>query len=219
LARRGQNTVAADPWIDDRLRAFVERAATFALPNKKAAYELTHIVFYLSEYGRRDPGLSDQALRSLEYAGVLALLEQNMDLLAEVCIAMRFAKAVPSPIWEHQVANALQDFQVCEGDPDGDDYHEYLVAAWSTALSGQPGEGHTIADVPTRFLRATQEGPLRHLSKLLLGLDRARSGDWGHMRHMIYDALDDDGREVLNAAEASSPCFDAFFEGFARARA
>ena len=56
LARRGTK-VFIDLGLDDRLRQFINRSATFALPNKKTAYELTHIVFYLSEYGRRDPNL------------------------------------------------------------------------------------------------------------------------------------------------------------------
>lgn len=61
LSRRGKK-IPIDTGLDDRLRQFLNRSATFALPNKKAAYELTHIVFYLSEYGRRDPKLDAGAI-------------------------------------------------------------------------------------------------------------------------------------------------------------
>ena len=221
LARRGKNTVAADPGMDDRLRAFIGRQATFALPNKKAAYELTHIVFYLSEYGRRDPMIPEAAVRSLEYAGLLALLEQNMDLLAEVCVALRYAGHVPSAIWEEQVAAGLAAFSVeeCNNAP-ADDYHEYLVSCWSARVAGQPAVSLGLDPVGCRFDRpAAAEGPLRTLSTVLMGLDRARSGDWQQMRHMLYDVVDPDGQDILQTAENSTPHFEEFFEGFARVRA
>jgi hypothetical protein len=89
-----------DAGLNDRLLHFINCAETFALPNKKAAYELTHIVFYLSEYGRRDPHLDNRAIQSLNFVGILAYLDQNADLLAEVCIALRYAGQAPSKIWE-----------------------------------------------------------------------------------------------------------------------
>jgi len=97
--RRGRDLGTPDAGLDDRLRAFINRPATFALPNKKAAYELTHIVFYLSEYGRRDPQLDPAALQSLSFAGTLAYLDQNVDLLSEICIALRYAGQTPPAPW------------------------------------------------------------------------------------------------------------------------
>ena len=221
LARRDQNTTAADPWIDDRLRAFIGRQATFALPNKKAAYELTHIVFYLSEYGRRDPLLPEGAIRSLEYAGLLALLEQNMDLLAEVCVALRFAGHIPPQCWEDSVVQGLAAFRF---DPcahaGADDYHEFLVSSWAALTAGQRATSAAALPECGRFEHVRlSEGPLRNLSAILMDLDRARSGDWQQMRHMLYEVIDDEGGSILAAAEQSTPHFDAFFEGFARARA
>jgi len=80
--RRGVDPLARDTGLDDRLRAFGSRSTTFALPNKKAAYELTHIVFYLSEYGRQDPALPEEFIDSLQFAGTIAFLEMNIELLA-----------------------------------------------------------------------------------------------------------------------------------------
>ncbi|MEO9515503.1 MAG: hypothetical protein ABJG55_07205 [Paracoccaceae bacterium] len=223
LARRGANTQAADSGLDDRLRAFVSRAGTFALPNKKAAYELTHIVFYLSEYGRRDPQLPQAALISLEYAGVLAMLEQNMDLLAEVCIALRYAGKAPSATWESRVIRGLRCFEIDSHDtgPATDDYHEYLVSSWSAAVSGDRAISQGLIPGHTTFRRnqAFLSAPLRSLSSALYDLDHARSGDWNCMRPWVFDLMDDEQQAVLAEAESSSPHFESFFEGFARAHA
>jgi hypothetical protein len=89
-----------DPALVDRLHGFIDQSETFSIPNKKAAYELTHIIFYLSKYGRKGPGISTDAVRLLEFAGLLALLDHNTDLLAKICIALRFAGQTPPLGWE-----------------------------------------------------------------------------------------------------------------------
>ncbi len=221
LSRRGASTLAADAGLDDRLRAFVSRAGTFSLPNKKAAYELTHIVFYLSEYGRRDPQLPEHALISLEYAGVLAMLEQNMDLLAEVCIALRYAGLTPSLAWESRVIRGLRYFEVDsdEDAPMADDYHEYLVSSWAASVAGDSGVSMGVRPERCVFRRTSEtlSAPLRSLSSALYELDQARSGDWHRMRPWVYDLMDDEQQAILAEAETSTPHFESFFEGFARA--
>ncbi|MCR9158753.1 MAG: hypothetical protein NXH80_16065 [Rhodobacteraceae bacterium] len=47
MARRDAAMIDEDAQLEDRARYFMRRSDTFALPNKKAAYELTHLVFYL----------------------------------------------------------------------------------------------------------------------------------------------------------------------------
>ncbi|WP_405112229.1 hypothetical protein L0Z65_08025 [Phaeobacter sp. BS52] len=131
LARRGI-AVPVDPGLDDRLRRFARRSQTFAIPNRKAAYELTHIVFYLSDYGRRDPGLDDAVQCSLTYAGLLACLDQDLDLLSEICIALRYCGVTPPSLWEQALTRALEGFVIT---PDGfeghmDGYHAYFVTLW-----------------------------------------------------------------------------------------
>ncbi|WP_299280614.1 hypothetical protein [uncultured Tateyamaria sp.] len=220
LARRGVHTAAADPGLDDRLHAFINRPATFALPNKKAAYELTHIVFYLSEYGRKDPGLDPRALVSLEYAGILALLDQNMDLLAEICVAMRQAGQAANPVWEAAVRQTVNGFDVRQdGDaPLSDDYHEYLVANWACATAGQDQMARAVPEGRAVFQRPVlAAGALRPMSSALLSFADARSADWEQMQAGLYDMLDPDAGDTLRTSEASSPHFAAFFEQFARA--
>lgn len=218
LSRR--NAAHWDISLDTRLRHFINRSETFALPNKKAAYELAHIVFYLADYGRVDPDLGPETITSLEYAGLLAFLDQNADLLAEICAALRFAGARPNLIWESFVQGAHRDCRLGQAaqQVSVDGYHTYLVTGWLAQMSGRPVFQE---DVPTGqvVLYGPQEGEgaLRDLSQGLFDMGAFRSADWSRMRQVLLPALGPEGRCVLEAAEGSTDKFEAFFEGFARA--
>lgn len=221
LARRDAVDPASLAGLSARLQEFTERAATFALPNKKAAYELTHIVYYISEYGKRDPQLNEGTLTSLEFAGVLAYLDQNYDLLAEVCTALIFAGAEVSKIWSDAVADAHAQIIPTAGpakSPALDAYHAYLVTGWAQHAAGAASFEHSVPEGPLHF-DAPMRGPsaLRPLSSCLYDLGNARSGDWSGMRGRIVPYLDADSRDILQRAEASSSKFGEFFQGFARA--
>ena len=129
LLKRGLGRAQQDdPALVDRLHGFIDQSETFSIPNKKAAYELTHIIFYLSEYGRKDPGIRTDAFRLLEFAGLLALLDHNTDLLAEICIALRFAGQTPPLGWEDWVFEQLAGFKAVKTEMvrkilPGDEYH------------------------------------------------------------------------------------------------
>jgi hypothetical protein len=217
LARRG--AITPDPALRDRLHAFVNRPNTFALPNKKAAYELTHIAFYLSEYGRKDPELSENAIESLEYAGILAYLDQNSDLLAEVCVALRYAGRTPPQRWEDWLETQIALFAVETDDcaPTADDYHDYFVGNWAMALAGRGSFTKMANSARMAFWRPERvAAPLREMSQCMYQLDDARSADWEAMRPVIEHALSEEGHTILSEVEASTQKFDAFFEGFAR---
>lgn len=221
MLRRGVDPLPDDTGLTERLHAFMDRSETFSMPNKKAAYELTHIVFYLSEYGRRDPGLSDAAVTSLEYAGLLAYLEQNADLLAEICIALRYAGRTPSRIWEDWLAAHTGAFRVMPvtGQVGPDDCHEYFVCNWHGALCGAAPFDLPFPEGPVAFCRPPQNAaPLRTMSECMFHLDTARSDDWSRMRPVIEQALGETGHAILSEAQASTDKFDAFFSGFARTR-
>ena len=215
--RRGVDPISS-PGLDDRLRTFTERSETFALPNKKAAYELTHIVFYLSEYGRRDPGVGEKTLRSLRHAGTLAFLELNIDLLSEICIALRFAGATAPVVWERWLLEQLTRFSVTSADgPVGqDDYHPWLMLNWFMEVSDQGGFGLEMPDGTVRF-EAPQPaaGPLRELSNSLFKMGSERSNDWSAMRTGVGEAMSEDALGFLAAAEQAVD-FHSFFHGFAR---
>ncbi|PIE12351.1 MAG: hypothetical protein CSA70_10095 [Rhodobacterales bacterium] len=219
MLRRGRDPMAQDPGLDDRLRGFTEHSDTFAMPNKKAAYELTHIVFYLSEYGREDPELGPGARRSLGYVGTLAFLDQDADLLAEVCVAMGFAGIEIPDQWEKWLARVTQAFDLRATPQAGHDhYHEYLVCNWAMIRRGTPGFEHALRKEALSFRRpAMPTGPLRQISELLFHLEADRREDWQVMKPIVEQRLDLPAMDVLHSAERAVPDFDRFFAGFSRA--
>lgn len=220
MARRGVEALPGDTGLEDRVRNFARRSAVFAIPNKKAAYELVHAVFYLSDYGKRDPQLDEATLLSLEFAGILAMLDQNADLLAEVCIAQRYAGVTPHPYWENWVARAARQFEIQHGShvPVQDDYHTYFVCNWQMNLAGHPAFNGPYQSRKTGFFKdKTAHSPLRELSEMLLNMDTARSSDWSQMQPLVEKNLENASLMVLNALQESSSHFEAFFECFARA--
>lgn len=219
MLRRGIDPLPDDIGLENRLRLFIDRSETFAMPNKKAAYELTHIVFYLSEYGRRDPMLSPAAITSLEFAGILAYLDQNADLLAEICVALRYAGATPSAIWEEWLQRETHRFAVQTGAQVStqDDYHDYFVCNWLMAVSGRDAFVKEADHDRMAFFRAEPYvGPLRAMSECMFQLEDSRSSDWQVMRPHVEDAVSEIGFDILTEAQESSEKFADFFAGFAR---
>ena len=217
MLRRGVDPVK-DAGLTDRLIAFAARPATFALPNKKAAYELTHIVFYLSEYGRRAPELPDEVRQSLEYAGTLAALEMNADLLSEICVALRFGGWTPPQAWEIWLADYTATSCVVsqDGAPGPDGYHPYLVTQWHAGLSGGTPFAGNIAQGRVDFMVPQPSTfALRELSQALMH-DPARTGDWDVMSRRVAGALSPNAAAHLEYVAATSPGFEAFFDRFAR---
>ena len=218
LARAGVDMPGAEA-VAARLRAFAGRARHFAVPNKKAAYELTHIVYYLSDQGRRDPGLGRETERSLLHVGLLAYLEQNADLLAEVAVALDVMGAPVPDEWRDWLAAAWAGSRALPGQGGGDDYHQYLVLGWAHArLRGGPVFDRPIPEGPVDFhIPREPEAPLRDLGRGLADMGAARSGDWERMREGLLARLSQGARALIETAEGSTPVFASFFEGFARA--
>ena len=232
MMRRGVEPLADSTAAKARLHDFISRPDRFALPNKKAAFELTHIVFYLSEYGRKDPSLGQSALRSLENAGILAFLDGNLDLLAEICVAMRYAGYNPSEMWENWVAQKMKDIEVRvqtsnaeKPSPMTDQYHEYLTSSWLAGARGLSAfdsvptgpRGAVLNDRLSFHRAAGQGGALREMTMQLYRMGDERGADWSRMRARLDPGLSALARQRLEQAEQASPQFEAFFEDFARA--
>lgn len=220
LMRRGYDPLQQDVGLENRMRAFMSRSATFSMPNKKAAYELTHTVFYLSEYGRKDPCLDGDARKSLEFVGLLAFLEQNADLLAEVCVSLKYAGFDVPDVWEQWLVKHTHRFDVQSGGQGiaQDDYHEFLVCNWMMMATGHRAFTKPLSAERMTFFRPEGgAGPLRELSECMYQMDEQRSNDWGAMRPVVLDQLSENAQSIVADAENSCGAFDAFFEGFARA--
>lgn len=219
LARRG---VKCDfPGLEQRLRSFMEASTQFCLPNKKAGYELTHIVFYLSQYGRHAPNLSANAHQSLIYVGLLALLDQDADLLAEVCVALRYAGAAVPRQWEHWLQCHLEQFEVQKNGFSGqDDYHVYFVQEWLRATRhGGAFSAPLASGGGVSFHQPVVPGVLQALSQLIFCSSTGgvgRGADWDRQRVSILAGLSEAQAGLLLLAEGSTNHFGEFFEHFAR---
>ncbi|MDG2341307.1 MAG: hypothetical protein P8L32_08950, partial [Paracoccaceae bacterium] len=219
MIRRDVEPFPNDPGLEDRVRGFCRSTDFFAIPNKKAAYELTHAIFYLSAYGKKDPNIDQATIDSLLNVGILAMLEQNNDLVAEVCIALRYANQTPPTYWENWLRRDRRGYVVeHEGHFIGDDYHSYFMAFWQEATARKPLFTDKYTDGPMAFFREIPDCvPLRDLSKVLLGLEGERTGDWDVLQPLVEKTLAENSLAVLNTVQESTPRFEAFFESFARA--
>lgn len=215
--RAGVNT-PDDAGLTERLLRFGSRAATFALPNKKAAYELTHIAFYLSDYGRHAFDGAERLRESLEFAGLVAWLEQNTDLLAEICVALRFCGEQPAPAWEDCVAADLAAFRIApmEHAAGTDAYHTWLMAAWAVSATGGAPLNRTLPGGSLGFAAPRRASALHEVSAALMDLDGARCPDWPVMRRRLATRLSVPALEMLDRAASSTPAFEPFFARFAR---
>lgn len=220
MGRRGIDPLR-DLGLDDRLRAFAARSETFSLPNKKAAYELTHIVFYLSDYGRIRPDLPAPIVQSLHFAGLIAYLDRNTDLLAEVCIALHYLGQTPPEAWTRWLLRETARFEVQGGAQLSvrDDYHDFLVCNWCAATLGTPVFRKPLTPERLRFDRPPPAvHPLREVSRALLNSTESRHADWTVTSARLGDRLSEETLSVLEDAARSSDHFDAFFAGFSRAQ-
>lgn len=219
LARRGFS-YGNDAALRARLHSFMDQSRAFAVPNRKMAYELTHIVFYLSEYGRRDPELSAQAVQSLMYTGILAHLEENADLLSEICVALRYAGQIPPAAWEQWIATVLRGFDRKDHRSDGsnDHYHEYLVVNWAGAQMGMPVfQGPYGREGQAFYSPVAPLGAMRALSETLFQQRSERRATWGAMEKSVTAVLPEAICAHLADVIAASDQFESFFEHFARA--
>ncbi|MQY41209.1 hypothetical protein GG681_01010 [Epibacterium sp. SM1969] len=189
------------------------------MPNIKIAYELTHIVFYLSEYGRKDPQVPAAALHSLKYAGLVAYLDQNMDLLAEICIALRFSGETPPKVWEESLDASLRGYQFLPNSFDGaqDDYHAYFVGSWWAMVSGTGGMATTMPGPGTTISASAQNGVLKPLSVLLYENAQLACRPWSMVRQQVLGQFWPQERQLMQEAESSVEDFASFYQLFARA--
>ena len=218
MARAGRPS-AQDDGLDARLEAFAGQSALFCLPNRSLAYALTHSVFHASDYGRQTIARNAQRRLALIHAGVIAWLEDNLDLLAEVAVALiQSGEAVPR-LWQEAILSAVAEFSTEQGSAAGpfdDGYHEFLVLNWAAHALGGTAFASPMPNGARLFHRQKQgETALRDLSLALLDMGSGRGGDWATMRWRIWPKLSPAARTRVEAVE-TLPEFEGFFRIFAR---
>lgn len=220
LMARAGGRADDDPGLTGRLLRFASRAATFAVPNPRAAYDLLHVVFYLTDYGRQRADLPAEIFASLRNVGTLAMLDADSDLLAETCLALHWAGAEVPADWLMSLEEGRAEMRVLKASlsQGGDGYHIFLVNHWLFATMGQTAFQDSFEAAPMIFhAPRAEQTPLREMSLALLAMGDARQADWGRMRLRCHSALSAPARRLLDRAEAACPEFDRFFADFARA--
>lgn len=219
MASRAGCEFEEDPELTGRLLSFASRSEIFALPNRKAAYELTHIAFYLSDYGRHGFAGSGQMIESLHNAGLVAHLEGNIDLLSEICLALRFCGHVPPVEWDAAVATGLAGFRLLTQPKPSmrDEYHTWLMTAWSREVAEGNVLQASLPAGPFYFVPPPAASTLVEVSMALMNLGASRSGDWGRMRGRLAGLISRQALAHIDEVAASTPQFESFFARFARA--
>lgn len=217
LARRGCSVSGSDD-LNSRLHRFIAHTANFTVPNRKAAYELTHIIFYLTDYGHRKIAFDKAVYRSLIYTGILALLEDNHDLLAEVCISLRYAGFDVPTDWDDAINRASRAFRIRPDlDGHGDDYHCYLMLNWSRKTAGLDAfEGPYHGTGMAFFSGTDPQGALRSLSYVLYTHSEYRVQEWDRMKARVFPQLSGPVADHIEYVRQTTPEFDSFFAQFAR---
>ncbi|MFN3722829.1 MAG: DUF6902 family protein [Paracoccaceae bacterium] len=218
LRRAGEN--ATDPALEQRLARFVSNSAAFCLPNRRAAYDLTHIVFHAADYGRKPLARDPHRRLSLIHAGIVAWLEGNLDLLAEVTLALCLSGEMVPDVWSTAVEQAADrvDFEPGQAaGPFDDGYHQYLVLNWALGVSGKAAFRGAVPTDARIIRQPPRHGAALHeLSMVLLDMGNARQSDWARMRWRLWSKLSEPARQCVAAVE-SLPEFAGFFAGFSRA--
>ena len=118
---------------------------TYTKLNKPLFYELTHIVFFLTDYGKRSPPLNAELAACLTNMGLLCLLDNDADLLAEICTCLAYIGAPIPEYWDSFLQKNLQEVQISyHGTVSSslnsavDEYHIYFVLNWYAAVRERP---------------------------------------------------------------------------------
>ena len=208
-----------DQGLEARLASFAGQSTAFCLPNRKLAYALTHSVFHATDYGRRRIAPDAGRRLSLIRAGIIAWLEDNLDLLAEVAVALHQSGEEVPEVWRQDILATAAGFvgdQGADTGPFDDAYHEYLVLNWAAGALGGTAFAAAMPIGARLFHRKTQaETALRDLSLGLLDMGHGRSPDWAKMRWRLWPKLSAPVRARIEAVEAL-PEFEGFFGVFAR---
>ena len=129
----------------ERLEMFTSNAQRFYKFNRPLFYDLTHLVFFLTDYGKtQETGLSnlEDCLLSV---GVLALLDNDIDLLSEVIIGLNYIGVAVPEYWKADILNKQANIHISYDQKlisdlshSQDDYHVYLVLNWCLNSIGAP---------------------------------------------------------------------------------
>ena len=121
----------------NRVTGFLQQPEKFIKFNRPLFYEYTHLVFFVTDYGKKQFNHDDRIFKSLNQIGMLAYLDNDTDLLAEVCLCFTFLGRPAPQMWVEECSTGLKTMDISfkphnalEIVPPADDYHIYFVMSW-----------------------------------------------------------------------------------------
>jgi len=127
-----------------RVLAFLGQSDRFIKFNRPLFYEFTHLIFYATDYGNKSMSHSENIFQSINHIGMLTYLDNDIDLLAEVCLRYLFLKRPAPEIWVKACESGLKNIDMTylsqddvRGAPPADDYHIYFVNSWLMCVTGK----------------------------------------------------------------------------------
>ncbi|NNC37675.1 MAG: hypothetical protein EX271_05370 [Acidimicrobiales bacterium] len=178
LAMKGKEpNYHSDPKdaLVNRVRTFFSNPNQFVKFNKPLFYELTHIVFFLTDFGKRDFEDCEALIKTLTNVGLIAFLDDDTDLLSEVCLCFSYLKTPAPEIWKSKCANSIATIKIRFVDADNsqalppvDEYHAYIVINWLIqSIGGNAFAQEFKNGVPIFEKTDQQDSPLAVLSHKL----------------------------------------------------
>lgn len=164
--------------LKQRVLRFMGHWQTFAVPNISALYELTHAVFYLSDYGCCDTHITPDWKKSLLAAGAIAYLEDNLDTLSEIAICLAYCKFDVPEIWQQRLKRGFDEIEAlpAAATPSlNDNYHKMLMTSWAVSKAAGKALTYPLPAGAGRFVLrdgSSKDGAaLANLIKIRLNFD------------------------------------------------
>ena len=187
------------PALEARTWAFFNAPNRFVKFNRPLFYDVTHIIFFWTDYGRINLTPSDALMTSLSYMGLLCFLDNDFDLLAEVCLCFEFLGQLPPKAWleacykaQDQITLVGVDGGLSPQDRALDEYHIYIVMNWLKAYNQGAGFSEQMPKGTPLFLHSPD-------NRSTLSVLSANIHEQVMIGRSLY--LPDSSRTVFNASQ------------------
>ena len=219
LARRGREpnfVIDSKEALLNRVVCFFKQPERFIKFNRTLFYDFTHLMFYITDYGNLPFTHSPEIFESLNHIGMLAYLDNDIDLLAEVCLCYGFLKSPAPEIWVNACVGGLRNIDISYinreqviGAPVDDDYHIYFVNSWLMLSIGKEAFQEDYNNSVPVFTH--QKENKSTLSKIFQVLHPIIMEDMPKRPMKAFEFLSVEDNIQLQTALASSPNSENFF--------
>ena len=219
LARRGREpnfVIDSKEALLNRVVNFFKQPERFIKFNRTLFYDFTHLMFYITDYGNLPFTHSPEIFEALNHIGMLAYLDNDIDLLAEVCLCYGFLKRPAPEIWINACAGGLRNIDISYinreqviGAPVDDDYHIYFVNSWLMLSLGKEAFQEDYNNSVPVFTH--QKENKSTLSKIFQVLHPIIMEDMPKRPMKAFEFLSVEDNIQLQTALASSPNSENFF--------